>query len=755
MFGFNLNKISILSIGIFMIASFIAKADGGFKGKVIDENGRPIPFATVRYGETKGVIANVEGVFDISNLDAVGYLKISAVGYESRSFPVEDKVFPEVFVLKEALNDLNEVVITGNFGPQSARNSTYMVRSIDKERIQQRAAGNLQEVLNTELGIRFSQDNALGSSNLEMMGMSGQNVKILIDGVPMVGRQGVNNEINLNQIDINQIEKIEIVEGPMAVIYGADALAGVINIITKNPSAKAGYTLLTRMQEETAGNEYSPFHGAGNRIRSVQGTYTTEGPLSFGLGLTQNQFGGWKGPQTGRMFQWLPKDQWLANASVGFRKDKVELDYHVDLMDETITSFGPENRLEVIDRNFITRRWMHRMNARVDFGPAFQLSTQMAYTDFERETQTWVTNVRTNEQNLSRQEGSQALVTHQGFTFRTIGNWLLSPNLTLMPGIDINTESGIGDRINNNTGIQDYAAFLTGEWRVSSFLQVRPGLRTAYNSAYQAPPLIPSLNTKMVISSKLDLRLAYANGFRAPSIRELYFDFFDASHSIAGNPELLPERSDSFNASLTFQDKEHSMGWKTVLSAFHNEVRDRIAFGMDPTDPRITTLFNINQYRTQGLMLNQSLRANRWTLEAGASYIGRFNLLSQEDQALPGMLFSPEINSNITYKIPFIETDINLFYKWTGPLPGFELAAEDSGEAVPRQIILEGFHWMDLTLRKSFSMGITLNGGARNMFNISDIMSSSTAGSAHGGGPARPMGFGRSYFLGITYQLSK
>lgn len=755
MIRFNLNKFSLCFLATLLLLYSSAQAEKGLRGKVVDENGRPIPFATVQYGEAKGVVADVEGVFDISNWESVSSLKISAVGYDSQTFPIHSESLSTVFVLKEALNDLNEVVITGNFGPQSARQSTYMVRSIDKERIQQRAAGNLQEVLNTELGIRFSQDNALGSSNLEMMGMSGQNVKILIDGVPMVGRQGVNNEINLNQIDINQIEKIEIVEGPMAVIYGADALAGVINIITKNPGAKAGYTLSTRMQEETAGNEYSPFHGAGNRIRSVQGTYTTEGPLSLGLGLTQNQFGGWKGPQTGRMFQWLPKDQWLANASIGFRKDKVELDYHVDFMDEIIPSFGPENRLEVIDRNFITQRWMHRMNARVDFSPAFQLSTQMAYTDFKRETQTWVTNVRTNEQNLSRQEGSQALVNHQGFTFRTIGNWLVSPNLTLMPGIDINTESGVGDRINENRGIQDYAAFLTGEWRISSFLQVRPGLRTAYNSAYQAPPLIPSINTKLAISSKLDLRLAYANGFRAPSIRELYFDFFDASHSIAGNPDLSPERSDSFNASLTFQEKESALGWKTILSAFHNEVRDRIAFGMDPTDPRITTLFNINQYRTQGLMLNQSLKANRWTLEAGASYIGRFNLLSQEDQTLPVMLFSPEINSNITYKIPFLETDINLFYKWTGPLPGFELAAGDGGQAVPRQIMLEGFHWMDITLRKNLPIGINLTGGARNMFNISDIMSTSTAGSAHGGGPARPMGFGRSYFLGITYQLSK
>ena len=96
----------------------------------------------------------------------------------------------------------------------------------------------MQDALNNELNIRFSQDLATGGSDITMMGLKGQNVKILIDGLPMVGRQGTSNEIDINQIDINSIERIEIVEGPMSVVYGADALAGVINIITKKARPK-------------------------------------------------------------------------------------------------------------------------------------------------------------------------------------------------------------------------------------------------------------------------------------------------------------------------------------------------------------------------------------------------------------------------------------------------------------------------------------------------------------------------------------
>ena len=99
--------------------------------------------------------------------------------------------------------ELSEVIVTGQYKPQSARASVYQVRTISKERIKQQGATKLQDVLNTELNIRFSQDVATGGSDITMLGLKGQNVKILVDGLPMTGRQGTSNEININQIDIN------------------------------------------------------------------------------------------------------------------------------------------------------------------------------------------------------------------------------------------------------------------------------------------------------------------------------------------------------------------------------------------------------------------------------------------------------------------------------------------------------------------------------------------------------------------------
>lgn len=81
------------------------------------------------------------------------------------------------------------------------------------------------------MNVRLSQDGALGTG-MSLQGLSGENVKILIDGVPVIGR--LNGVIDLTQVNLQQAKQVEVIEGPMSVIYGSNALAGVINIIPKD-----------------------------------------------------------------------------------------------------------------------------------------------------------------------------------------------------------------------------------------------------------------------------------------------------------------------------------------------------------------------------------------------------------------------------------------------------------------------------------------------------------------------------------------
>ena len=152
------------------------------------DSSKPLTGATVVIqNETSSeiLITSQKGEVSINHLPPFK-IQISHVGYET----VREDITNENQVshyLKPTTSTLEEVVVTGQFEPQSARKSVYQVKSIDSRRIEAQAATNLQEVLSNELNIRFTRDNATGTSGLNLQGLSGQNIKILLDGVPIVG----------------------------------------------------------------------------------------------------------------------------------------------------------------------------------------------------------------------------------------------------------------------------------------------------------------------------------------------------------------------------------------------------------------------------------------------------------------------------------------------------------------------------------------------------------------------------------------
>jgi outer membrane receptor for ferrienterochelin and colicins len=258
--------------------------------------------------------------------------------------------------------NLEAVVITGQYKPQSVRNSVYQVRTISEQRIRLSGATNIQQVLNSELGFRFSTDNTLGTTDIQLMRVSGRNVKILLDGVPLTDR-GDTRE-SLNQVDINTIERIEIVEGPMSVSYGSDALAGVINLITKKNNSP-GIAVTAMSREETAGNEYYPF--------SYKGVHTQNAAISYkrnnwdiSTGGTHLDFNGIGGDAYGRGKAWRPKEQWLGNFRTGYSKNAFSVYYRLDGLHEVITDRDSINYLnyKAIDKKYTTSRFTQQLSHR-------------------------------------------------------------------------------------------------------------------------------------------------------------------------------------------------------------------------------------------------------------------------------------------------------------------------------------------------------------------------------------------------------
>lgn len=658
-----------------------------------------------------------------------------------------------------AVKNLNEVIVTGQYKPQTLKKSVYQVRVINNERIKQSGATNVQQVLYNQIGFRFSSDNTLGTTDVQLMGMSGRNVKILLDGVPMVDR-GDTRE-SLNQVDINSIERIEIVEGPMSVSYGSDALAGVINIITKKPS-KDELNLNIKVQEETAGTEYHPFNYKGLHQQSINLNYKKNN-WGFASGGTHNDFNGFGGDAYGRGKTWKPKEQWLSNARISYDKGPFNVYYRIDVLNENINSRNPinYNNYKAVDQQYITDRITNQLQGSYSFNKNLQLAATVGYTDYKRRTRTTRHDFEKNTDELTTGEGEQDVSKFKSFIFRTSVQYQLSNKVSLQPGIDINREESSGERILGNPSIADYAAFVSAEIKPAPGINIRPGLRFIKNSVYNAPPVIPSINTKFVLNKQLDLRLAYAYGFRSPALRELYFDFVDANHNIVGNPDLKAENSNSFNASLNWNSlPANNMAYGIALGGFYNEFNNQIDFALASASSNQYTYFNVNKAKTLGGTLENKFSTSNLDASLGLSYIGFYRKLYDDKDYIKEddkeFLWSPELNASVSYMVSRIKTKFNLFYKLSGKKPQYVTGKNASSQNVLTIAETESYQLADFTANTQVNRYFGITAGVKNIFDVTNINNNATvSGSIHNAGNSVAIGYGRSYFIGLNFQLTK
>lgn len=650
---------------------------------------------------------------------------------------------------------IEEVVVTGQFEPISVRNSVYKVRSIGPEQIRRRNTTDISTLLNTELGVRFSNDLTLGESDIQLMGMSGQNVKILMDGIPLLDRGATKQ--SLSQIDLNIVEKIEIVEGPVSVIYGTDALAGVINIITRKPDETSErWNLRARLLEETVEQEYTPFTNEGKHNAHIGIGYQHQGWQVSASG-SRNNFGGWQGTKTGRALAWQPKDQWLGSAKIGYKKNNVDTWYHLDYANEDIYTPGDYNAINTyIDKNYITRRWTNRLQSNWKLSQSWSFNGALSYQNYERETVTKETDLETQTTELTTGAGEQDIARFNNIFFRGTAQFRPSDVLHFQAGLEYDFERGAGERIDGTREIQDYAAFLSAEYKPLDWLQVRPGVRFLHNSIYDAPPVIPSVNTLIQLSPAFQLRSAYARGFRSPALRELFFTFFDSNHAIRGNENLKAEYSNSFNSYLSYH---RVLGEQTQFTSsfggFYNIFENLITTGTDPQDGSVTTYLNLEHFKTTGIVWENSYSHKNLSATLGFSYLARYNRLNDEFEDTDTFLWTPEVSTSVFYDIPSIGMDVNLFYKFYGKRPNYEARVMDDGSVQARATMISSFNQADVSINKHLTPYLTIGGGIRNLLDIKNLTSTASMGEGAHSGPATsiPMSFGRSYFLGLQFNL--
>ena len=643
---------------------------------------------------------------------------------------------------KTLFRDLEEVVVTGQLTEKSSEDAVHKIRIISGEKLRSGLFLDLGQVLEKELNLSLSQDNILGSS-ISLQGISGQNVKILIDEIPVIGR--LNGNIDLSQISLNNIERIEIVEGPLSTLYGTDALAGTINIITnKNPDLKKSLNTYY----ETIG-KYNFDFLLSNNLKGKTINYE----------FARNYFNGWSEGQNfkilpteeladnNRFKKWKPKEQFINKIQYNLSRKNLKVYNSIHSFCEKITNLGiPRGPYfeNAFDEYYYTYRTDVSSNINFQDNKK-KIQVLLAYNSYLRVKETFYKDLTTLSTILVQDPSSQDTSSFNLILAKVMVSNDYN-NLKYQIGIENQSEIATGDRILDSRQLQsDYAFYSIVEYSLNDIITLRPSTRFIYNTRYKAP-FIPAFNM-LLDFSQYKLRLGLAKGYRAPSLKELYLEFVDINHNIVGNESLSAEESFNYYINNSYSFVNTNLSFKTNVNLFYNNISNKIDLTNSLTNDNQYSYFNIDEYKTKGISTNFLFLIDNAELDIGISYIGRYNRLSNAN-------FVPEFNFSTDYSLSTTvnfgsKTKVNMYYKNVGRLPNF-LMDED----VIVESYTEAYSLLDFSINRIISEYLILLIGGKNILDIKDVKRTNDIGSIHSSSNnSIPVGYGRTYFLALKIRL--
>ncbi len=632
----------------------------------------------------------------------------------------------------------DEVVVTGQLLPTSISRSVHRVRIVDAERIRAQQAVTLRDVLLQESGIRLQQDMALGTS-LSLGGISGNNVKILVDGVPVIGR--LDGSIDLSQIPVQRAQRIEIVEGPMSIMYGTDALGGVINIITA-AHAVDSLRVSAYGQHETVG-----VWNAGTTVRGMVSNVDVHG--SF----TRNLFRGWNPPGTiaERSFQWKPREQYLVDAGFGLSVSSMQLKYDGSWWNDLILTRGEPRSpfgTSAIDEHTTTRRMQHSVSLLGDIVEGWKLSGLTSFSSFDRMRTGIVKDLVTGVERTSMQPGSSDTNTQRTVMTR----WMLRPPafsdaFALEVGGEGTSDVVTGNRIaQGRATMVDVGLFTTLQWQPIRQLIVQPGLRHVYNSRYGGP-FTPALNVRWSASPEVTFRMEYGRGFRAPSLRELAMEFIDINHNITGNDDLRAEYSHHAGMSMDINLAGERALLSIKPSIVFNDISDQITLAQ--VDATRYQYVNIGRQRTMMARTDVVFDVSDLQIKLSGALTGTQRRF--ETGTMSSWMMSPEGNLQCTWSDPWVGLRWNGFAKVTGSQPTVRLQEDGTltNGSIAAYTVIDVT--ADLPVILSFFRASI---GVRNLLDVTMLQSTSAGGTAHSPSTGSiPMMWGRSMLFTIRYEM--
>lgn len=515
----------------------------------------------------------------------------------------------------------SDIVVTGARTPESSQRATVRTEFVSREEAETRGATNVAEALAGEPTLQVNPEayGHLGRpSGVQMQGLDAERVLVLEDGERVIGDVG--GVVDLAELPLVDVERIEYVAGPMSSLYGSNALGGVINIIGAEPRAE-GLGLRYRAEARTSGevlastsaayrqrHEWVAVDGSIHRRPSL--TLAEDSPENYVPEWLSTTLGFRAGSAPDRRMKLRLRGRWLRDRSHGLASQSVPGlgVYLVDLpqttdrfglrAQETLT-LGRSARLDfsLAQSLFIDDEARDRRNSPVDENRHRHLQNQSlesTLTLADGPTRTWVFGVRTEAERF----------------WQTLQR--TAPDLETTQVQEIEPTLLASSALFGQLGAKPFEP-------LTLMLGARAELHDRYG-AVAAPRLAAALQASRDVS----VRVAVGRGFRAPSAKEygFVFDHSALGYRVIGNPDLEPETSWGASADVTFRTQE----LRARVGAFSNWVEQLIATTLAPLQPQpgVTdyTYENIDDARTAGADL--SLRAvlmGRVTLDAAYAYL--------------------------------------------------------------------------------------------------------------------------------------
>src|SRR5436190_14157561 len=506
-------------------------------------------------------------------------------------------------------SELSRVIITAHKSNQRQSATGKVVNVILPEQIEQGKGRTLSELLNAIPGVSINgANNNLGTNQtVNIRGASAGNVLILIDGIPVNDPSVITNYYDLNLLPIDQVERIEIVKGGQSTLYGSDAVAGVINVITKKPAEKA-----LAFNASASGGSYTTFKntvGISGTNKSINYNLQYTDVYSQGFSAAYDSTGNKNFDKDGfrqhvlyGSLQWQLTQRLQAkfNGRLSNYNTGVDASAFTDDKDFTSTSKnwqGGAGLSYKLNKGQINLNYLYNKVVRTYTDDSSDRSSPFAYYSD------------------SKYEG----ITH----FAELYGNFNTANVELLAGIDFRSNKTNQDYFSLGafgpftTSLKDTLAKM---WQLSPYasvilkndegLSIEGGIRLNHHSEY-GNNITYTFNPCYLIQRKLKIFGNLYSAFKAPALYQLFDPFY-------GNKDLKPEKSTTVEGGLEYFFTDN---FRTRVVYFYRDAKDAIQFLL--VDPGFFTYQyrNVNRQKSHGIEWEASYKKGRWQWDANYTHI--------------------------------------------------------------------------------------------------------------------------------------